>query len=128
MARRIEWQVFESTLMLLLMIVRDVQDDTAVFCAQSFTESENVVTVGTNHIGFYMPATMMDFVTISARVTRVSGSRMEIAVDVSLKGVRSTDVKKCVSGYGLSLLPLSTTARIRSNLLSSILATSRSHC
>jgi hypothetical protein len=126
-ARRIEWQVLESILTLLI-VVRTIQDDTAVFCAQSFTKSENVVTVGVNRIGFYMPVTMMDFVTMSARVTRVSRSRMEIAVEVSLKGVRSTDVKKCVSGYGLSPLPLAMATPLRSNLVSSILAISRSHC
>lgn len=100
-----------------------------MFCAQSFTQNENVVTVGANRVSFLMPVTMEDFLTLSASVTRVrcvscrrslscslsgnsidtsmhvcSGARMEVAVDVFLKSVRSTEVKKCHTGYALSAM------------------------
>lgn len=48
-----------------------MQDKTAVFCAQSFTQNENVVTVGLNRFGFLLPLDMEDIVTLSARVTRI---------------------------------------------------------
>lgn len=67
-----------------------------MFCAQSFTHNENVVTVSTSRVSFILPVTMEDFVTLSASVTRVRWGFRLHEVDVSA----SVLTLGCAAGRG----------------------------
>ncbi|KAL3660415.1 hypothetical protein V7S43_014568 [Phytophthora oleae] len=74
-------------------------DKTALYCARVFTTNSNMVTVSASQIGFKLPITTDDIVTMKARVCGTREHYVEVAVDVFLKKFGAQECRKSHTGY-----------------------------
>ncbi|KAK1930813.1 putative acyl-CoA thioester hydrolase [Phytophthora citrophthora] len=76
-----------------------VTDKTALYCARAFTANSNMVTVSASQIGFKLPITTDDIVTIKASVCATREHYVEVAIEVFLKKFGAQECQKSHTGY-----------------------------
>ncbi|KAG1691018.1 hypothetical protein DVH05_027301 [Phytophthora capsici] len=74
-------------------------DKTALYCARIFTANSNMVTVSASQIGFKLPITTDDIVTMKASVCGTREHYVEVAVEVFLKKFGAQECRKSHTGY-----------------------------